>query len=269
MISLEKYYRSFLIGIQNAMEYRANFLISIFSAIVPIFIQTFFWLSIYRSSEHSVIFGYTFSQILNYTILAQLVSRYVRTGFEYEINEDIKNGGLNKFIIRPIGYFTYKFFCFIGSKTVNFLIISILITVSIFLLTVNVGTSITLLSITYFVYSLILALSLNFLIFFCISTLCFWLSEIGFLFEAVRIIIITLSGGIFPLDIFGLKIVRVLSCMPFKYTISFPVELLNNKITGFQVLQGFSIQILWIIFFLILSVILWKIGTKKYTAVGG
>ena len=269
MNSLEKYYRSFLIGIQNAMEYRANFLISIISAAVPIFIQTFFWLSIYRSSDHSVIFGYTFPQILNYTILAQLVSRYVRTGFEYEINEDIKSGGLNKFMIRPIGYFTYKFFCFMGSKAVNFLIISILIAISIFLLVVNAGSSITLLSIQYFVYSLILALSLNFMIFFCISTLCFWLSEIGFLFEAVRIIIITLSGGIFPLDIFGRQISGFLSLLPFKYTISFPVELLNNKITGIQALTGFSIQIFWILFFLILSVFLWKAGTKKYTAVGG
>lgn len=269
MNSSEKYFRSFLIGIQTAMAYRASFFMSLIAAIVPIFIQTFFWLSIFRSSTNSVIFGYTFSQIINYTFLAQLVSRYIRTGFEYEINDDIKNGGLNKFLVKPIGYFTYKFFCFMGSKIVNFLIMSILIAVSLFILLINIGSSITILSVFYFVFSLVLALSLNFMIFFCVSTLCFWLSEIGFLFEAIRIIIITLSGGIFPLDIFGLKIVKFLNFLPFKYTISFPVELLNNKITGFPVFIGFITQILWIVFFLFFSKILWRLGSKKYIAIGG
>lgn len=268
MKSIEKYFRSFLIGSQNAMEYRLGFLLSMVSVIIPIFIQTFFWLSIYRSSSNSVIFGYTFSQIINYTILAQLVSKYVRTGFEQEINDDIKNGGLNKFLVKPIGYFVYKFFCFIGKKFVNFIIISILIIISIFLLMISIGTAITYLSIFYFAFSLFLALSLNFMIFFCVSTLCFWLSEITYLYEAVRIIIITLSGGIFPLDIFGLKIHKFLSFLPFKYTIYFPVQLLNNKITGFPVFTGFITQILWVVLFIFLTNILWKIGLKKYIAVG-
>jgi ABC-2 type transport system permease protein len=269
MNSLEKYFRSFLIGFQTALEYRANFLISIISAIVPIFIQTFFWLSIYRSSGNAVVFGYTFSQIISYTVLAQLVSRFVRTGFEYEINEDIKTGGLNKFIIRPMGYFTYKLFSYMGSKIVYFIMIAVLIAVSIVVLMLNVGSSVTALSTVYFMISLTFALILNFMIFFCISTLCFWLSEIGFLFEAIRIIIITLSGGIFPLDIFGKDVVGVLNYLPFKYTISFPVELINNKITGVNALSGFIIQDAWIIFFLFLSVVLWKAGSKKYIAIGG
>jgi ABC-2 type transport system permease protein len=269
MKSMEKYFRSFLIGSQNAMEYRIGFFISLVSAAIPIFIQTFFWLSVYRYSSNPVIFGYTFSQIMNYTILAQLVSSFVKTGFEREINDDIKNGGLNKFIVKPIGYFVHKLFCFMGKKFVNFVLISILIAISIFLLMISVGTTISFISVLYFVFSLIFALILNFMIFFCVSTLSFWLSEIGYLYEAVRIIIITLSGGIFPLDIFGLKIHKILSYLPFKYTINFPVELLNNKITGFQVITGFMIQILWIAFFIFSSNILWKTGLKRYTAVGG
>ena len=155
-----------------------------------------------------------------------------------------------------------------GIKFVNFTIISIMIVISIFLLMISVGTAISFLSIFYFTSSLFLALSLNFMIFFCVSTLCFWLSEITYLYEAVRIIIITLSGGIFPLDIFGLKIHKILSFLPFKYTIYFPVQLLNNKITGFPIFIGFTTQILWVVFFIFLTNILWKIGLKKYIAVG-
>ena len=36
-----------------------------------------------------------------------------------------------------------------------------------------------------------------------VSCIAFWLAEIGFLFEAVRIVFIALSGGIFPLAVLG------------------------------------------------------------------
>lgn len=45
--------------------------------------------------------GYSYTEIIVYTLLAGLVSKLVITGFEYQINEDIKDGGLNKYLIRP------------------------------------------------------------------------------------------------------------------------------------------------------------------------
>lgn len=264
-----KYWFSFLMGMQSAMEYRANFFLSIFAAIIPIFIQTFLWIAVYENSSGSVLFGYSFAQIIQYTVIAQLVSRFVRTDFEYEINEDIKNGGLNKFIIRPIGYFTYRLCCFIGQKVVNLVIMIVLFLLSIFTLKFYLGTIITIEAIIGFSFSLGLSLCLNFVIFFCVSTLCFWLNEIGFIFEAVRIIIITLSGGIFPLNIFGTKAVSVLNYMPFKYTINFPVDVLNAQITGLALIKGLLIQIGWILVILMLANLFWFIGTKKYVAVGG
>ncbi|HEX2926437.1 MAG TPA: ABC-2 family transporter protein [Ruminiclostridium sp.] len=269
MKSSNKYIFSFQIGMQNAMEYRANFFLSIVAAIVPIFIQTFLWISVYKNSDNSVVFGYSFAQIIQYTVIAQLVSRFVRTDFEAEINEDIKNGGLNKFIVRPIGYFTHKLCCFMGQKVVNLVVMMILFITSILLLKFSLGVAITGQAIAAFVVSLLLSLCLNFLIFFCISTMCFWLNEIGFIFEAVRIIIITLSGGIFPLSIFGSKVVSVLEWMPFKYTINFPVDVLNSQITGWATVGGIFIQIGWILLILLLANLFWYIGSKKYIAVGG
>ncbi|ACL76683.1 ABC transporter permease [Ruminiclostridium cellulolyticum] len=269
MRSSNKYLFSFQIGMQNAMEYRANFFLSILAAIVPIFIQTFLWISVYKNSGNSVVFGYSFAQIIQYTVIAQLVSRFVRTDFEAEINEDIKNGGLNKFIVRPIGYFTHKLCCFMGQKVVNLVVMMILFITSILVLKFSLGVVLTGQAMAAFTISLILSLCLNFLIFFCVSTLCFWLNEIGFIFEAVRIIIITLSGGIFPLSIFGAKVVSILDLMPFKYTINFPVDVLNSQITGWGIARGLCIQVGWILCIALLANIFWLIGSKKYIAVGG
>ena len=41
----------------------------------------------------------------------------VATGFEWEIADDIKNGGLNKYVIKPVGYLPYRIACFLGQKS--------------------------------------------------------------------------------------------------------------------------------------------------------
>lgn len=266
---MEKYFRSLLLGIQNAMEYRADFLFSMVSAVFPIFIQFFLWTAIYRGAGNEAINGYTYAQIIIYTVIASIVTRLVRTGFEYEVNDDIKNGGLNKFIVKPIDYFTYKLVCFIGQKLVQTMMILFVLIGVFFLLHLKFGLSITLEQLSFFFSALLLGFLLNFVIFFAVGTVAFWLVEIGFLFEAVRIVIIALSGGIFPLDIFGAGVTRVLSWLPFKYTINFPVEIITGKLDSTAWWQGLLIQATWILIFSFIARQLWSFGTKRYVAVGG
>ena len=61
-------------------------------------------------------FGYTYRQIIAYTFLAGLVARIVRTGFEYEIMDDVKTGKFSKFLVQPLGYFPYRLANFFGQK---------------------------------------------------------------------------------------------------------------------------------------------------------
>jgi ABC-2 type transport system permease protein len=120
-----------------------------------------------------------------------------------------------------------------------------------------------------FMPTLLFALILNFLIFFCVGMWAFWLSEIGFLFEAVRIVIVVLSGGIFPLEIFGSTVCGLLKYLPFAYAVGFPVDVLIGTVTGPAVIIGLVSQIIWIGLLLLFSGYLWNIGSKKFLAAGG
>ncbi|HEX2954610.1 MAG TPA: ABC-2 family transporter protein [Bacillota bacterium] len=266
---MQKYRQAFLLGIQNAMEYRANFLLSMVSALVPIFIQFFLWTTIYHGDQSLVINGYSYFQIITYTIMASIITRLNRTGFEYDINDDIKNGGLNKYLVKPVDYFSYRLSCFIGQKLIHTLLMLIMIVGVFILLATRFDAPLTVTRIAFFFISLILAFILNFMLFFSVAMSGFWLFEIGFLFEAIRIIIIMLSGGIFPLDIFGEKAAVILNYLPFKYTINFPVELLNGRVNPGTEYQGLIIQIVWILIFTLIAKMLWAAGNKRYVAVGG
>lgn len=264
-----KYSRAFSIGIQNGMVYRSDFLLSLISCVFPIVIQFFMWGNIYGSDANKVLFGYTYSQMISYSVLASLVSRLTRTGFEYEINDDIKNGGLNKYIVRPVHYFPYRLFSFLGQKIAQLGLISVLIIIILAVLSGFTAYSPNAVNVLFFLVSLVPAFALNFMIFFCLSMVAFWLSEIGFFFEAVRIVFIAFSGGIFPLDIFSGTFLSVLNYLPFKYTVNFPVDILNGRLQTDGILIGLLVQMMWILVMAALTGLIWNIGSKKYIAAGG
>jgi ABC-2 type transport system permease protein len=126
-----------------------------------------------------------------------------------------------------------------------------------------------LLSSLAFLLALALAVMLNFLIFYCFSAMAFWIVEIGFLFEGIRIVTILLSGGIFPLEVFGARFVQIMSLLPFKYTVSYPINVLNGKLPPAEIAQGLLLQCFWIAACWALAAYLWSLGGRRYVAVGG
>ncbi len=266
---VRKYITTFQMGFQTALEYRINFAISLISAIYPIIVQSFLWTAIFLNASGSTVYGFTYRQMLAYTFLAGLISRIVRTGFEYEIMDDVKSGRYSKFLVQPVGYFPYRLASFIGGKLPGLaMILGVLVLV---LLGLNAlwGVSLELGRLLFFPVALSLAMVLNFLIFYCISAVAFWLVEIGFLFEGVRIVFILLSGGIFPLEVFGQRFVQVMSVLPFKYTIGYPITVLNGKLPYAEMPGAMLVQLIWIAACLLLARVLWRLGSRRYIAVGG
>ena len=51
--------------------------------------------------------------------------------------------------------------------------------------------------------------------------------------------------------------------------IGFPVEVLSGRLTGAELLLGFAIQFAWSALALGLSWLTWRLGVKRYSAVGG
>jgi ABC-2 type transport system permease protein len=266
---LRKYTKAFELGFETALEYRINFLISLISAAYPIIIQTFLWTAIYNGSSQEVLYGYTFRQMMVYTFLAGLVGRIIRTGFEYEIMDDVKSGRFSKFLVQPLGYFPFRLASFYGQKAPSLAIILAILAVVLAGLSYFWGISLEFTRVLAFLLTLGLAVTLNFLIFYCFSAVSFWIVEVGFLFEGIRIVTILLSGGIFPLEVFGQRFVQITALLPFKYTINYPINVLNGRLSGPEIAQGLLIQLAWIGICWGIANLLWKAGSRRFVAVGG
>ena len=265
-----KYMYALGLGVKETMAYRADFWMSIVSAAFPILIQIFMWQALFAGAGTGELFGRDHAGMLAYSVSAAILWRLLRTGFEYEINDDIKNGGLSKYVIRPMGYLPYRLSCFLGQKIG--VLLGGLMLMGLALLGVGLAFQtmpVTVSGILLFIPVLMGALVLNFLIFFCVGMWAFWLSEIGFMFEAVRIVIVVLSGGIFPLEIFGDGMCSVLKYLPFAYAVGFPVDVLTGTVVGGAALAGLLMQAVWMGLMLLFSGFLWRMGSRKYLAAGG
>lgn len=263
------YKQVFLLGLKKSFRYRINFFLELIGFIFPLTIQYFLWTGVFSASGNNITFGYTLNQMLAYSIFACLTSRIISSNFVYEINSDIKEGGLAKYLIRPVNYFSYNLFSYLGEK-IGTIITSLIMILVLCVIFYTISSNIISIShIILYLITLILSLILNFYIYYCISELGFWMKDASGAIFITTLVGNIVSGGIFPLDIFGDMVKSILTFLPFSYTSYFPVSILCNTMEYSQILKGICMQILWIFIFVIITPRLWGVGIKKYVAIGG
>lgn len=269
MTFLSKYYKSFLLSVESSMEYRTNFFMNIFSSIFMMVAQGFLWTAIFNSTTQKIIYGYTYTEMMTYTIMAGIISKLVSASFGRQIASDIKSGGLNKFLVQPIDYMNYNMSVFLGKKVSESGFILIFSLIIIFLCNSFWNFNISLINFLCVIVPILLAIIINFFIFYCLSSLAFLMTEVSVLFFGLDVITSILSGAYFPIDIFGEKVLYIINLLPFQYTLYFPLNVMNGRISGQGLLLGVAIQIAWIMILYLLARLLWRIGIKKYIAIGG
>jgi len=72
----------------------------------------------------------------------------------------------------------------------------------------------------------------------------------------------------FPLDIFPKVIVNFLQFLPFFYFLYFPLKLYLGQLQSSEIIMGMLISLGWIFLFIFINRFIWRLGLKKYDAVG-
>jgi len=265
----KKYIKAMLIGIQAALEYRANMLLLLLSCVFPIFIQIFMWGALFANSGEQYLFNFSYQQMILYAVLATVISKIISADFLGTVAEDIKSGELSKYLIKPISYFSYIQCRYIGDKLVNIGVTLIITAAMLLLFSVVYAFSFSLASIFFFILAIFIAMILKFMMSYFISCIAFWFTEVDSILHAINTVGLVLSGAFFPLDIFGSTAMTILRIFPFYYTIYFPVNIINGMLHIEEIIIGISIQIGWILVFKFLIDRIWKKGLRLYIAAGG
>jgi ABC-2 type transport system permease protein len=110
---------------------------------------------------------------------------------------------------------------------------------------------------------------LTFLVMAIIGTLGLWLESATSLFEAWLGISSILSGYLIPLDLFPGSVRAVALVLPFRFLLSFPVELVLGRVDRAQALLLLAAQWGYVAVALLATRTLWRAGLRRYAAYGG
>jgi len=263
-----KYRHAFVVGLQSNLVYRWNFAArSLFSIFHLVFIFIF-WGAIYAGNAS--IGGYGFAQTLTYFVALFVLQFFIGAFNEdYQISEDIRNGLINQFLLKPINYFAYRLSVFASARVVSGALGLVALGVALpffrgYLVLPHDGWRIAL-----GIPAMALTALIQFSIAYCFGMLAFWFLEIqGFVILSMAVETV-LGGQFFPLDLLPPAVFRAVSYLPFYYQAYFPTAILTGRIGLAAAARGLAVQALWAAVLVCVAEAVWLRGLRRHTAAGG
>jgi ABC-2 type transport system permease protein len=267
---LGKYSKVFNVGAQNTFVYRWNFMLRSVFGIVPLIATIFLWRAMFASKADGLLGGYDYSQLILYFAMTVLVENLVTpTEDEWQIAGEIRDGKMSFLLLKPINYLAYRFTLFASYRLTYTAVLLPGIALIFFFLRAHInfpGHAITWL---LFGLSTLMAAMLQFLIAYAIAMLAFWLLEISTVVFIIFSLEYFLSGQVFPLDMLPPWLAGLVKWGPFAYELYFPVQIFMERIHGAALATGLAIQAGWVTIVWLCAVGLWRLGIRRYQAVGG
>lgn len=269
MIStLTKYRHVFLVGLQSNLVYRWNFgLRAIFSLIHLAFVLIL-WRAAFEGE--TTIGGFNLAQTISYFLTLLLLQFFISAFSEdYQISEEIRNGLINQFLLKPVNYFVYRFTIFVAARLVSGLLALIPLLLLLPLLREYLDFPGEAWRFMFTVPAVFMSALIQFTIAYIFGLLTFWFLEIQS-FVILSLAIETVLGGqMFPLDLLPEWFFRLSQFLPYYYQMYFPAAILTGRLDQAQAFEGLFLQLFWVVALLGFAQLLWARGLRRHTAVGG
>ncbi len=269
-LAIRKYTAVIRVGISKAMEYRTNFISNSFLwLIITVFVQVCLWQAVYASSSGHIA-GSSVSQMMLYIICASICLSLTYSGkVERAAAEEIRNGELNKYLLKPISHLLYTFASSLADRAFGFFFIVFLGTVIGISASVSGIISLSLAGCLLALLFVIFAVILRFLMSMIISYLAFWMDETWTFHVVLDISLWFLSGMMLPMSILPESVRRVSDILPFQYLAYIPAGFLSGRLSPESAFSIGGVGVLWIGILWGLTVFIWRRGVLKFGAYGG
>ena len=273
----------FKISINERLVYRADFMLGTLMRFLPTLTQIFLWWAIYDVVSEGVseggrpdgdIAGYRYGDMVAYYLMV-IISRAFSSmpGLTSGIALQIRNGEIKKFLIQPVDMLGCLLMQRIAHKLVYYLIAALPFAFVFYMCGdfFEQGWPQGDVLVVFFA-SLILSFLLGFYLESCIGLIGFWFLEVTSLTFIYMLMNFLLSGHMFPLELLPSDPVNIrglVEFLPFKYLAYFPAAVFLGKVQGPEMYQGLVVLVGWVLFFVVLSRVLWWRGIRRYSAFGG
>jgi ABC-2 type transport system permease protein len=262
---MKKYFVIFSLHFQQLSSYRGDLLIyTITNSLTPV-ISLIIWSA--ASASNTLLF--TQHEIISYFLLTIWVNNFVLAWNAYFIGFDITSGRFSTYLIKPLSLLELCLINNISEKTYKMLIASVMVLMLHFFMLGQINLISDPILIVIGAISLLVALFINVLISIILGLSVFWTNDVDFMRYFFGTVSGILSGLTIPLALMPQFIQTISLYLPFRYMVSFPVELLLGQLNPTQILQGILFQIFWVVVLYFLYRKLFQSGARIFQGYGG
>ena len=259
------YRQQFKTTLASFLQYRAAIAIWMIGHILEPLIFLVVWSAV-AASRGSEVGGFGTRDFAAYFIVMMLVNHATYTWVMYEFEYRVRHGSLSFALLRPLHPIHSDIVDNASSK---------LITLPLMLVAAGILAAIfrpafhpLLWATAAFVPAIFLAFLVRFLTEWTLALAAFWTTRVSAVNQAYYAAALFLSGQVAPLALLPGPVRAAAAFLPFRWTVSFPVELLLGRLTPSQALAGFGAQLAWLALSLVLLRVVWRAGVRAYSAVG-
>lgn len=241
-------------GILNIFAYKFNifsWLLVVASSLLCLF---FLWAAVFNNSPVDVINGFTFNEIISYTIIVNIFGFTMGGGETTDvITDEIQNGQIAMSLIKPISYRLRFVFSTLGGLLASNLIVGFpLLIASTILLTVNGFMTIEspmkfIIMLIFFLIAQIIAKMLYDVIDYIFGIISFYTMAAFGLNQIKEVVTNFLSGMLIPIAFFPEWMANIINYLPFVGMAQNPALIYLGKMSVSEALFSIGLQILWLV----------------------
>ena len=257
--------RQVAMNVMQTFEYRGAFFLYMFDAVVGPLVSLLVWLTV---ADQGVPLPYARSQLVTYYLLLGLTSMFTGTWLATYLAADIRLGSLSPRLLRPGPRLAHYVGNNIGEKVVKLPLLLPTLALAVLAFHSDLYLPGTPQTWALFLVALPLSAAVYFLLDVVVASLAFWMDEVQGLITLQEIAEGFLNGRYVPLAMFPVWMVPLLYALPFRYTLSFPLEVLTGSLSPQEVAAGFAWQVGYVVALWALYRLLWRYGLRAYSASG-
>lgn len=261
-LAMPKIYReSVTAGFTQVANYKSEIWLTILAKVFQVFLLVLFWSVISKTSP----IEFEISELISYFFIANAVQVLVdgeSLRFARLLTEEIKNGTVSSYLLRPINAPVFLYTRFLGNQGL-IIIISLALTVFGFFVYFQGNLIKILLFILTVFFALLCAFGLNLIV----GSLSFWTAESKGIRHVASHVIRVFGGSLIPITFFPDGIKLLILATPFPSFAYIPGILIRGSITS-EIVFGIFSAFVWSFLLIFFGFWLWRKGVKQYESVG-
>ena len=250
----------------NMLEYRAEVILWALSGVLPL-IMLGVWSTVIDGQGALPVGGLAMNQpqLARYFLSAFVVRQFTGVWVVWQFEQDCLEGRLSPYLLQPLHPLWRYLATHLAEQATRLPFIILIVSVffcfqpQAFLMPQPGRLLLAVLAIG-------LGFAIHFLLQSLVASLCFWTERASALERLLSIPLLFVSGLVAPLDTFPPGARQLALHTPFPWIIGFPAQLLSGAEVDIR--AGFMAVAVWIALLLPLLLLTWRLGVRRYTAMG-